>query len=80
MDIVIKLIIVNIFGTTVQISRIKKVNEPFVFTIMTKGYFCRTLKNQLQNNITRYSFKMSKIDTIFFDTIGYNNQCIYKIL
>ena len=52
-------------------NRVKKVNELFVFVIMTKGYLYRILENQLQSNIARYSFGMPKIDVAFFDVIGH---------
>ena len=79
-DIVIRLIIADVFETTVRINRIKKVNEPFAFIIIIKSYLCWTLKNQFQSNIARYSFKISRMVVMFLDTIGYCNQRIYKIL
>ena len=78
-DIAIRLIIANVFKTTVRINKTKKTNEFFVFIIMTKGYFYQILKNQLQNNIARYNFKISRINTAFLDAIGHCGQRIYKI-
>ena len=43
-NIAIRLIVVNVFKTTVRINKIRKTNEPFAFIIITKGYLHRILK------------------------------------
>ena len=78
-DIAIRLIVTNVFKTTVRIKKIKKTNESFIFIIITKGYFYWTLKNQLQDNIVRYSFKILRTDTIFLNITKHYGQYIYKI-
>jgi len=44
-DVVIRLIVANIFKIAVRIRGIKKIDKSFVFIIMTRGYFCWILKN-----------------------------------
>ncbi len=46
-DIVIRLIVVNAFGTTVRIKKTNKTKESFAFIIITRSYLYRILKNQL---------------------------------
>ncbi len=70
-DIVIRLIVANVFRTTVRINRVKKTNESFVFIIMIKGHLYRTLENQLQSNIARYNLGISRTDMMFLNTIEY---------
>ena len=46
-NIAIRLVVADVFGVTIRINKVKKIDKPFALVIMTKGYFYWALKNQL---------------------------------